>query len=285
MRMSLKVCMGTALVMGLTAGDAHAQTWSGVHVGGSLGAGMANKGGSETVTFDTNLDGAFGDTVRTAAGADAFSSGFCPGLATAAVPTAGCADDDDGMAAGARVGYDWQRGAFVFGGLADVARVDVVDHVSAFSTTPAFYSFSRELRSITSFRARAGVAGNRAFVYGTAGVARGMIGQRFTTSNGVNTFVAVNQDEGTPDEDGFVGQGVWGSEVGGGVEVRLVAGLSATAEYVFSRFDNREVSTIRSQGPAPATNPFILINPAGTDLQRTDALRVQTIRFGLSYRF
>jgi len=35
----------------------------------------------------------------------------------------------------------------------------------------------------------------------------------------------------------------------------------------------------------PATNPFILVNPAGTNMQRTDKFEFQAVRVGLSYRF
>ncbi len=42
---------------------------------------------------------------------------------------------------------------------------------------------------------------------------------------------------------------------------------------------------MRSQGPAAATNPFILVNASGTDLQRTDRFEFQALRLGLSYRF
>ena len=81
-----------AMMLGFAI-SANAQTWTGVYAGGSVGRGFL-KGSSETVTFDTNLDGSFGDTVRTAAGVDAFSPGFCTGLAVARTPGDGCTDDD-----------------------------------------------------------------------------------------------------------------------------------------------------------------------------------------------
>ena len=43
--------------------------------------------------------------------------------------------------------------------------------------------------------------------------------------------------------------------------------------------------TVRLQGPAPATNPFILGNPSGSDLRRDDAFEFASLRFVLGYRF
>ncbi len=55
-----------------------------------------------------------------------------------------------------------------------------------------------------------------------------------------------------------------------GAEFKLGAHWSVVGEYLFTSIDDRGESTVRSQGPAPATNPFILVSAAGTDLQRTE---------------
>lgn len=262
-----------------SAGAATAQSWNGVYVGGFIGGAVQADDASETVGFDTNLDGTFTDTIRTAAGADAFSPGFCSGLAVNATAAGGCTDDENGIDVGGRVGYDWQAGRFVVGGLVELSRADVTDSVTAFSTTPAFYSFTRELRYVAGFRGRAGFGTDRVLVYGTFGPAWGSVEQTFTTSNAVNTFVAVNQDDDSGKES------IWGYQAGAGVEFGLGARVSLFGEYLFTSLDNREQSTIRSQGPAPATNPFILVNAAGTELRRTDTFEMQVARVGVSYRF
>ncbi len=264
----------TATLWLIAVESGSAQTWTGGYVGGSIGGIVAAGNADETVIFDTGLDGTFADTVRTGAGADAFSPGFCGGLAVNAVAANGCTDDDTGMDVGGRAGYDWQWGRVVIGGLTDIGRVDVTDSVSAFSTTPAFYSFTREVKMLAAFRGRAGLAMNRVLVYGTAGAVSADLDLPFTTSNAVNTFVARADRER-----------VWGSQAGGGVEVRVAGHWTVTGEYLWTSIDDRERSTVRSQGPAPATNPFILVNAAGTDLQRSDRLQLQSFRAGLSYRF
>lgn len=271
--------MTSAVMILAGANVASAQDWTGFYLGGFIGAGFQGDDESETVGFDTNLDGTFTDTIRTAAGADAFSTGFCGGLAVDSLAASGCTDDENGIDIGGRVGYDWQFGRVVVGGLIDVSRPDVTDSVTAFSTTPAFYSFTREVKSLVGFRGRAGYGGERVMAYGTFGPAWGKVEQIFTTSNAVNTFVAVNQDS----DDGK--ERVWGYQAGAGAEFKLNTRVSVYGEYLFTSLDNTEESTIRTQGPAPATNPFILVNPLGSDLQRTEKFEIQALRAGINVRF
>ena len=238
---------------------------------------FATHDADEAVAFDTNLDGGFGDTIRTAAGADAFSPGFCAGIAMGSQPAAGCTEEEDGIDFGGRVGYDRQIGNLVIGALVDVSKADVTDGVSAFSTTPAFYAFAREVNYVAGLRGRIGVGNERVLVYGTGGGAWANIDHVFTSSNGVNTFV--------PAKDTATSDNSWGYQAGGGVELRLGTRWSVTGEYLFTSIDDRDEATVRTQGPAPATNPFILVNGSGTDLQRTDRFEFQALRLGLSYRF
>jgi outer membrane immunogenic protein len=260
-----------------SASPSFAQGWTGLYLGGVLGGGLQTDDESETVRFDTNLDGVFSDTVRTVAGADAFSPGFCGGLAVNALPTSGCGEDENGIDFGGRAGYDWQVGPLVVGTLVDVSKTDVSDAVSAFSTTPAFYAFTRELNYLTGLRGRIGAGNARVLVYGTGGAALANIDHLFTTSNGVNTFV--------PSQGMAVAESSWGYQAGGGVEFRVGARVSILGEYLFTSIDDRDDSIVRAQGPAPATNPFILVNAAGTDQRRSDRFEFQAVRVGLNYRF
>lgn len=262
----------TALLLA-GAGAAQAQTWRGFYVGGQVGSGFLPGGDDKFVGFDKNLDGDFSDTVTTAAGANAFSPGFCPGASVSNVPAAGCVRDDNAVDAGGRVGYDWQSGAFVFGATGELARVKLVDSVTAFSTTPASYTFTRELSSLATLGLRAGVASERFLVFAAGAAARGDVDRTFATSNRVNTFVPTEED------------GVWGFQAGGGVEYRVGGRLRIGAQYQYTRLEDSDRFTVRSRGPAPATNPFILTNASGTDLRRSDEFEFQTVRFTASYRF
>ena len=88
--------------------------WEGAYIGGSFGLGAQNNDRGETILFDTNLDGSFGDTVSTSTSAAAFAPGFCNGAAVGTAPI-DCRGDRDGLEYYIRAGYDAQNGNMVYG--------------------------------------------------------------------------------------------------------------------------------------------------------------------------
>jgi outer membrane immunogenic protein len=261
------------LTCSVTAIPALAQQWTGPYIAGHVGFSKIPEGSDNTIVFDRNLDGTFDDTIVTAAGANAFSPGFCTGAAATPLPSGGCAVDDDGVDFGGRGGYDWQMGGVVFGLIGELAFPDHIDSVSAFSTTPAFYTLTRELDWLGGLRARVGGGGERVLVYGTGGAAWGGLSHSFATSNTANTFVE------TEDEM------AWGYQVGGGVEFKFGGRWTAGGEYLWTSLADEDRYTVRAQGPAPATNPFILGNASGSDLRRADRFEFGAFRFVMGYRF
>ena len=251
--------------------------WSGFYVGASIGNTDPRGGDDGTLLFDTNLDGSYGDTVRTGAGADAFSPGFCGGVATGRTPGEGCFDDRGGTTLGARMGYDWQMGHWVFGALAEYNKHDVRDGVSGFSTTPASYAMIRELDSTIALRARAGISfgqSNDWLAYATAGAVRAKLNNRFETTNTANAFDLT--DSGDAD----------GVQFGLGVERKIAGNVSLGLEYLRTRLDDEDTIVRVSRGTAPATNPFLLVNANGTDMRRSDdRLDLDTLQLTLNYRF
>lgn len=232
--------------------------WTGGYVGVHGGIATEDSDDAARFLFDTNLDGTFNDTVRTSSGADAFSPGFCGGYARDRTPAGGCDGDDGGADFGLRAGYDWQMGQWVFGAVIEVSDNDVRDAVSAFSTTPARYTILRKVDSMLALRARAGWAfDDMQMAYVTAGAARAKLDTSFDTSNGVNRF----PDNGDTDADG--------TQLGLGYERRIGANWSVGAEYLMTMLDDEDYR-VRATGPAPATNPFIIANPNGTDIRRSD---------------
>lgn len=264
----------------LAAVPAQAQTaagsWTGPYVGGQVGIGLLDSDKAR-IEFDTNRDGSFGDTVRTAAGADAFSPGFCSGSANSDRQTGGCDSVQDGVEYGAHLGYDFDVGGLVVGLVGEYDRHEVEDSVAAFSTTPASYTMTRELKSSYGIRARAGVpVGPNTLAYATGGAVNGRFRHSFESTNTLNAFEVTDRKSNN-----------WGYRVGGGFEHRLTPNFSFGGLYLFTSIKDDEDSRIDvTRGSAGATNPFILVNSAGTQFRRTDErFRLHSLKLTGSFRF
>lgn len=269
------LALAAALSLGAMALPAAAQdSWTGGYVGIYAGVTTEPDDDSDRFLFDTDLDGNFGDTVRTSAGADAFSPGFCNGVARDRTPSSSCDDNTGGADYGLRAGYDWQFGQWVAGAVLDVGRSDIRDAVSAFSTTPARYTMLRKVDTLAALRGRIGYAfDDNQLLYATAGLARASIENVHFTSNGVNTF----RDNGDSEADG--------TQFGVGYERRINEAWSLSAEYLMTMLDDDEYR-VRASGPAPATNPFIIANANGTDFRRSDEdFDFGSFRVALNWRF
>lgn len=270
-----KTTIAFALLLATAATPAFAQddVWTGPYVGIQLGYNFVDNNKNETVQFDKNLDGTFGDTVTTAAGANAFAPGFCGGAALGNSAAGGCRGDKDRIFGGIHAGYDKQFGNVVLGVVADYNRTNVRDSVTAFSSTPASYTLTRRLKDTASLRLRAGYAFGNTLVYGTGGVAWGKVKNRFTTTNTVNSFTTNGNDD------------AWGYRLGAGIEHKVTPNMSVGLLYTYQSLDDDNYR-VRAAGPAPATNPFILTNANGTDFRRSDkSFGMHGLALTASYRF
>lgn len=275
--MKIAYFAGAATAVLLAAGAASAQDWQGFYVGGHVGGALLSDDSDESLLFDTDQDGDFDDTVNTTAPADAFSPGFCNGTPNGNNAAAGCTEDDEGgVDYGVRGGYDWQMGSWVVGALAEYSTNDIEDNVTAFSITPASYSFHRELDSVMAIRGRVGYANSSGILtYVTAGWARGDLQSTFTTSNAANSFTPTSESY---DADGY--------QVGAGVEKRFGSNFTVGLEYIYTDLDDDSAVVRVGPGTAPATNPFLLVDPTGTDTRRSDdSFKFHAFRLTAGYRF
>lgn len=281
----IHLAAAAAAAFTLIAGQAAAQDWGGPYVGLSIGGAALNNDDDERVEFDTNLDGTFGDTVRTTAMVDAFGpttlnpGGFCGGKARSNNFGAGC-EDDDGVKAdfAARVGWDMQSGPWVYGALVEVASTDVEDFTTAFSITPAAYQFNRDLDDVMyALRARVGhTLGERTLAYVTGGAATAKVTDTFFTTNTANSFAPLRSED---DATGY--------QVGAGIETRLNDKISLGVEYLYTSLDAGDGLTVRTgPGTAAPTNPFLITNAAGTNQRRAgDEIAFHGVRLTVSARF
>lgn len=279
--MRIRNLLGAAgvLTLSLAAMPAMAQdtvdepAFDGFYVGGSFGATLQNNDTGERVLFDRGSNGSFGEAITTAAGANAFSPGFCNGSATSNANLA-CRNDRDDIEYHVRVGADQQYGKWVIGAVAEFGKTEATDSVSAFSTTPAFYTMTRGIDWNAALRARAGyVAGTSTLFYGTFGAAYAKIERSFATSNLANSFTNINDDDME-----------FGWQAGGGVEQKLGNNFSVGFEYLYSRYNDKDDGIRVGTGTAGATNPFVLAG--GADLIRSDRkFDFHTARVTAAFRF
>lgn len=279
MKKQLSLLLSVAAVS-LAATPAFAQSndeqWQGPYVGVSFGIPAQSNDRGENIVFDTNLDGSYGDTVRTSTGANAFAPGFCGGAANGRTPDLGCKSDKDGFEYGGRIGYDIQNGNFVYGVVFEGGKSDARDSVSAFSSTPAFYTITREIDYQAQARARVGYATGPGLFYATGGAAYARIDNSFATSNTVNSFTNNGKSSS------------WGYSAGGGAEVKVMSNLSMGLEYLYTNFVDDDYVVSVGPGTASLTNAFRTANPNGTNMRRNPAdsdFDSHSIRVTASLRF
>lgn len=243
------------------------------YIGGSFGgAHTAQRGGS--VLFDRNLDGTFGDTISTVAGADAFSPGFCSGVATSTANSS-CSFRRDGLEYYGRVGGDSQRGNFVIGFVVEGGRPDFNESVTAFTTTPASYTLTRDVRYNINARGRIGFTpNNKTLFYGAFGPTFAKVRTRIATSNTANSFTT----NGNQDSFGF--------NAGGGIEQKIGNNFSIGLEYLYTDVKADKGRVRVGAGTAPATSPFLLGNAGGTDFRFSNQnMRWHSARVVGTFRF
>jgi opacity protein-like surface antigen len=266
--------LALGLFAGLTglSGAAYAQTdWTGPYVGVGVGYSKDSGNSGERLLFDT---GGGNGTVRTAAGADAFSPGFCDGAAIGRTPAEGCKDSDGNLDLSIRAGWDWQRGSWVFGGVIDASTAKIGEDVAGFSTTPASYTFTRDINSTIAARGRMGYAFDRYLAYGTAGVAWADIDHGFYTSNTANSFTPNDPDDS------------YGYQLGGGLEMKWSDNISIGVEYLYTNIEDDSYKVVVGRGTAPATNPFLLGSAGSTEIRRSESdFDFHTIKATMAWHF
>ena len=250
------------------------QDFDGPYISIGGGASLQGSDRGESLIFDTDQDGTYGDQVTTVGDTDAFGPGFCNGAATGTA-NVGCRNDKDGPEFFGRLGYDKRMGNFVLGAVVEGGHSVARDSVSGFSTTPASYTMSREADYQANARLRAGYTpGGGALFYVTGGGAYARLDNKFTTTNTANSF----------DDNGKTN--AWGYTVGGGAEVMVTNNIGLGLEYLYTDVKDKDYVVNVGAGTAdPATNPFLL-NGGGTDIRRSDPnFQTHSVRGTLSYRF
>jgi len=247
--------------------------FTGLYVGAAGGYDVQPNDTGSTILFDRGSNGSFGDTVI-ANGGNAFSQGFCNGRARDRTPLpAGCANDKDGWSYYGRIGMDSQTGNIVIGALGEFGKTEITDSVSGFSTTPASYVMTRDVKWEASIRGRVGYAPGTTLFYGTVGPGYANIDRSVTTTNAQNGFAQFGKRK----QFGIVG--------GGGVEQKIGDHFSIGMEYTYHQYNDDDARVRVTQGTALATNPFVA-GGTTTDFRRSDEkFRWHSLRATAAFRF
>lgn len=272
--MAIAALAGVASAPALAQDAAPKAEFDGFYVGATAGYDFQPNDDNASVLFDRNLDGRFGDTVVTAAGANAFSTGFCGGAALANNAAGGCSRDRNGFGYSGRAGYDAQRGNLVVGIVGEFGDSAITDSVTAFSTTPANYVLTRSVNWEGGLRGRFGYAFGKTLAYATAGLGFARIRRSFRSSNTANSFT--NNGDTTE----------VGGQFGGGIEQKLGKHFSLGLEFMHHSYNDTDFRVRVGPGTAPATNPFLLAGAGGTDFARSDnRFNWNSVRATIAYRF
>ncbi|MCE7026684.1 outer membrane beta-barrel protein [Jiella sp. CBK1P-4] len=228
--------------------------WTGLYVG-VQGGGAFNPSDPDNVDLRTNGFAFGGSAIQTAFGSN-FDSSF-----------------DSSFAGGAHIGYDYQMGSIVLGALADINALNVSQTASGFSSTPAFYTATRDLDYLVTARLRAGyLVTPTALAYATGGLAYGKVDYGFSTNSPAvvapNPGAIINEDE---DDFGYT--------IGAGMEVLVTDNLSFAGEYLYTNLGSGDSYTRLSGGP------FGGGVGGSTDFVSDDDFDFHTVTAKLSYKF
>lgn len=256
------------------ATPAAAQDFNGAYISIGGGGVLQPNDAREGLTFDTDRDGAFDESVISAAGGDLFAPGYCGGPATGTA-NIGCRNDKDGPEYFARLGYDQRMGNFVLGLVLEGGHSTVRDSVSGFSSEPARYTMSRESDWQAGARLRAGYTpGGGALFYVTGGGAYARLDNKFATTNASNSFNDNGKTNG------------WGYSAGGGAEVMVTKNIAVGLEYLYTDLKDKDYVVNVGAGSVTLNNPFLAGGGDGTDIRRGDPhFRTHSVRGTLSFRF
>jgi len=164
--------------------------------------------------------------------------------------------EDTNFAGGGQMGYNWQKGAFVYGLEVDA---DYVNTKKSFTSNDSF-TYQAKVDFQGSLRARGGIAVDNALIYATAGVAvsHGDSSYREFGEEEVGHQENAKQDDWQP---GFVG--------GVGVEYKFNCHWSARMEALYSHYPE-------------STN---IVRPDTSNSRFSFQNDVYSVRFGINYLF
>ncbi len=245
----------------LMTSTASALDWAGVHIGLNAGAGF-NPGDTGELEF-RRVDG----TDNSAAINNAFGNNFNGNF-------------DAGSIVAAQVGAEFAQGRLIYGVVLDIAKTDISQDQSAFSSTPATYVERRSVDTLATLKGKLGWRHNNITPYITAGLAYGDVDYSWQGNSGA--FRGDNGDDG-----GWTA----GYVIGIGVDIAYNEQMRFGVEYSLVNLGDEDFQTRFDGGPndptmmGGATMAFGSPASGGTVAEGSDDdFDFQTIRFTWAYQ-
>ena len=235
-----------------------------IMIGEARAADMAVPGGTPVVappvTYGNYAPTTYGNYNWTGIYAGA-NGGYAWNEDTFVLPNGLSAGHLSGPIAGGQVGYNWQYGVFVGGLEGDLQWSGAQSSGSAIcKAVTCTITASENIDAFATLRARAGVAFDAVYLYGTAGGAW------------TNASTSVNVSGSGASALNLSASKV-GWTAGVGVEFALVDNWTAKVEYLYI-----DTGTISGTATVPASL-------GGGSLTETAAIRDNVFRIGVNYRF
>jgi outer membrane immunogenic protein len=181
----------------------------------------------------------------------------------------------DGFIGGAQIGYNYQVGTFVYGLETDIQYTRFIDRRTVTTTATNGTDrldnrFTQELEYLGTFRARLGIAADRALFYVTGGLAYGKIDNAVSFTGplpGANEQFA-----------GGISRTQVGYTVGAGLEYAFTNNLSFKAEYLYYDLGDHDQVNVASVFSFP-------LSEGGSGYNSRFRNDGHILRGGLNWRF
>jgi outer membrane immunogenic protein len=231
-------------------------SWTGFYVGGNVGYGWG-RSTDPAISF-TDPGTALGTAFFFASGGNQYQN-LTP----------------RGLTGGGQIGFDWQAGALVLGGVADFRFSGMKDSRTAIVNLPGFNAniaepLSAGIDNLGTVRARFGLAEQNWLFYATGGLAYGEVKSSLAmiVPNPGALSVVLSGSQSTL-KTGWV--------AGGGVEYKLAANWSVGVEFLHFDLGSTTVTAVMTQSP--------VVYPPGVSLSASQRYGGNIVDAALNYRF
>ena len=233
--------------------------WTGIYFGANAGYGSAK--GSSTTNFVGDLSNG-SQSIPISSTTTPFTPGVGSGATELINTSVFGSSKPSGAIAGGQIGFNWQRGRFVFGAEADGQWSGQQATTTVFCTPNCAGTSTVKIKSLATGRGRVGMAFDWLLPYVTAGAALVNVDDKLTLTTGgvTGVFQALSTTS-------------LGWTAGAGVDVALSSNWSARFEYLH----------IEANGLKPTVDiPGILGSGFASE---SASYRDDILRFAVNYRF